>query len=601
MMAAQIHRGPDGEGAYYSPSGCCLLGHRRLSILDLTEAAAQPMVSESGGQALTYNGECYNFPELRQELEARGEHPRSTGDTEVLLRLLTREGRACLLRLNAMFAFGFWDEPNRRLLLARDRFGQKPLYYAQVGDLFLFASEVRALLASGLIDRRVDPESILGYLSFGAIQGPGTIVRGIRLLPAGYYLELSSENRVEIGAYWQPSREKRPCSYEELREAFQMAVRRHLTSDAPVGLFLSGGIDSSSVAAAAVRAQKQPPVTLSVVFPDQPAQSEVVYARHMAQLIGSEHREIPIVGHQMLRFMPQVLEAMDQPTYDSTNVWVVSYAAHQAGLKVALSGTGGDELFGGYPVFRDLPRWVLWQRCLKLLGRPGAVCLNHLMPFSRLGGKLASLIDSPKGLVDVYCVRRQLFSRCQITALAPSLSQLGSHRALRSEYKQSLDELVRDRPISDGIGLLEMYSYLGQILLRDSDVMGMVHGLEIRMPLLDADFASRVLAMEPATRIPNSTPKHTLVEAMGDWLPEEIWRRPKQGFDMPFRVWMRHELREQIRAGLDGLDSLGGFFNAKTVSLFWRRFEQAPGSVGWARPWALSVLGHYLKCHSLGL
>jgi asparagine synthase (glutamine-hydrolysing) len=557
------------------------------------------MRSEDGRFALSYNGECYNFQALRGELEADGESFRSTGDTEVVLKLLARHGSGALCRINGMFALALWDEARRHLLLARDRFGQKPLYYAQVGDLWLFASEVRALLASGLIERRLDPAVVRGYLALGAVQGPPTAVAGVRLVPAASFLEIEAGRAVERGRYWSPDAGRQARSDREVREVFQAAVRRHLVSDAPIGLFLSGGVDSSAVAAAAVRVQAARPVTLSVVFPEQPGESEGEHALRMAQYAGTEHREIPITGREMAQLLPRALDAMDQPTTDSINTWLVSHAARQAGMKVALTGLGGDELFGGYPAFCDVPRLLSWRRTLGQV----AVLLDRLLTAvaadSRRFAKLADLCGVPPRVLDLYVVRRRLFSRGQVRALAPDLGSAGTEDGLEAETRAELERLVADRPVVDAVGLLELAIYMGQTLLRDSDVMGMAHGLEIRVPFLDAEFAGLALGLDAAVRSPQAIPKAYFVRVMGDWLPAANTDRPKRGFMLPFAHWLTHELRDEVEAGLQTLTQGTELFAAGSVQALWQRFLARPEAVGWARPWALFVLGRFLRQHRL--
>jgi asparagine synthase (glutamine-hydrolysing) len=599
MVEAQKHRGPDGEGIRSFPSGHCVLGHRRLAILDLSESAAQPMLTEDGRFGLAYNGECYNFIELRNELAAGGETFNSTGDTEVVLRLLARKGAGALPRMNAMFALGLWDEKERRLLLARDRFGQKPLYYARTGKLLLFASEVRALLASGLVERRIDPTGIISYLSAGAVQGPGTIVKGLKILPRASYIVFNAGNNEKAGVYWTPPREKKPCSSRELRELFSQAVARHLISDVPAGLFLSGGIDSSATVAAAVNASKSPLRTLSVVFPEHAELSEAEHAKRAAESAGTEHQEIPLTDAEMLETLPAALNAMDQPTSDAINTYVVSHAARQAGLKVSISGLGGDELFGGYRSFRQVPIMVGLRRILKLFSPLSNLLETYPGIFEKKAGKLADTLDSPIEVISAFIVRRRLFSSRQIKKLAPGLADPGWISGLGEKRIEELELMLEGREIHDAIGLLEMDLYMGQTLLRDSDVMGMADGLEIRLPFLDAEFAECVLSLEAKARRPARIPKARFVEAMEDWLPIKNVQRPRQGFYMPFHDWIHGALREEVNGSISHLAGLGDPINGETVKSVFDMFLTRPGYITWSRPWSLFVLGHYLAANDL--
>ena len=600
MLAAQVHRGPDGVGVYVSPSGACVLGHRRLAILDLSHAADQPMRSQDGRFVLTYNGECYNFPELRDELRAQGEHVFSTGDTEVLLRVLAREGSACLPRLNGMFVFGLWDEAGRRLMLARDRFGQKPVYFTRVGRLLLFASEIRALLASGLVPRRTNLDTICSYLACGVVPGPGSIVDGVRLLDAASVLEWDLTGPEQCRCYWEPVVERRTRSAEEIREAFVHTVDRHLVSDVPIGLFLSGGIDSSAVAAAAVRARRDKKVvSLSVVFPDARDFSEQEHARRMARWAGTDHREIELSGADLLGLLPEALAAQDQPTMDAVNTFTVSRAARMAGLTVALSGLGGDELFGGYPAFRDVPRMMVLYRLLGPLRVPAARYLGKESADSKRAPKLGEFLRSPGDLLSAYLVRRRVLSHRQIGQLLPWISKDAEPDDLTEVTRRSLKTLAADRDPHEAIRLLELRHYMGQVLLRDSDVMGMAVSLEIRMPFLDTTFTDLVLALGAESCRPRGTPKASLVEALGDWLPRENVHRRKQGFTFPFTNWMCRELREPVESGLQALGDMSGVFDRCAIQALWKAFLDHPETVGWSRPWALFVLGRYLNEHKL--
>lgn len=601
MMAAMEHRGPDGEGMYLSPSGRCVLGHRRLAILDLSEAAAQPMCSEDGRWAFTYNGECYNFPELRDALEAKGEVFRSSGDTEVVMRLLEREGEEALARLNGMFALALWDEREGRLLLGRDRYGQKPLYTVRLGRMLLFASELRALLASGLVSRRVNPAAVYGYLAYGSIQEPNTILWDARLLAPQGYLRWSVGGEHEEGKYWAPAREKRVLGPMELRESFVAAIERHLLSDAPLGLFLSGGIDSSAVAAAAARVAPEQVKTLSMVYPDQPEQSEAVYARAMADKAGTEHHEVPITGPQMLEELPTALAAMDQPTGDAINTYLVSMAARKVGLKVALSGLGGDELFGGYRSFRQVKKLLRLRRLVGPLGGSLASLLGDRMGFSLRGGKLQELALGPAEAVSAYLVSRRLFSSQQIESLAPSLAPYALHHGLPAGLFRELCLFARGRALQDAVGLLELRAYMAQTLLRDADIMGMSHSLEIRVPFLDTEFSSDVLALEARARTPVPYGKWRFVEAMGDWLPPEVTRRNKQGFTLPFATWMSRALVEEIPKGLRALATHCQAIREDVLFQIWTDFLRKPQKVGWFRPWTLYVLGAFLERHELSM
>jgi len=599
MLQVMRHRGPDAEGVWISRAGNCVLGHCRLAVLDLSRAAAQPMLTPDGRFAFSYNGECYNYRELRQDLQREGERFTSSGDTEVVLRFLARHGHLGLHSLNGMFALAVWDEREQRLLLARDRFGQKPLYWTRANGHLLFASEVRALLASGLVPRRANPNGVLSFLCQGAVQGPETIVAGVSLLSSAGHLLLAPGREPEIGVYWAPPLDKQPLSPAALQDLLVEVVQRHLVSDVPIGLFLSGGIDSSALAAAVSRLRRSRLRSLAVVFPEEPAQSEIDHSRRMASFVGTDHTEIAMSGQEMLGLLPHAMDAMDQPTLDAVNTFIVSAAARQLGLTVALSGLGGDELFGGYPSFRDVPHAMTRAITSPAIRRILRQMLPRTRGYHKGHGKLMDLLDAPSGLVPAYLVRRRVFSTRQMRAMAPQLMGPEWHAGLTADSVRELEALIGTRHPADAVGLLEMSVYLGQMLLRDADVMGMAHSLEIRVPFLDAEFASAVLRLDPEVRIPRRVPKHALVAMVADWLPRENWCRPKQGFTLPFEKWLQCELRTQVADQLAELHRTASVFSGPEIRRLWSGFLARPKSVGWTRPWTLYVLSRYVAKQAL--
>jgi asparagine synthase (glutamine-hydrolysing) len=602
MTTALRHRGPDGDGIYVSPSGRCVLGHSRLAILDLSKAASQPITTADDRFALSYNGECYNFRELRESLRRDGQKVTSSGDTEVVLRTLVSRGAAMLPDVNGMFALAFWDDREGSLLLARDQFGQKPLYYAESNGLLLFASEVRALLESGLVARRADRDAVVGFLSFGSVQEPTTIVEGVSALAPGTSLTARPDGQRESNCYWTPPREKRDCPPSELKHAFASSVSRHLLSDAPIGVFLSGGIDSSAIAVAAARVSSGTVKTVSVVCPDAPDLSEQKFARLVAEREGTEHCEVPFSASDQAELIPDAIAAMDQPTVDGVNTYVVSAAARQAGLKVSLSGLGGDELFGGYRgSFVNTLTMLRASKRLGALRRPASVALRRFGTFATRPSKLADMFSSPGDLVSAYLVRRKLFTSAQVRSMFPGLVGSGWCDGLPAGQFASMRRMVQSRADADAIGLLEMRRYMGQQLLRDSDAMGMAHGLEIRMPFLDTGFSASALMLDASARVPSSTPKQRFVQCLGDWLPSEIARRRKQGFLLPIQQSMLGPMRAQVDDGLGRMERFGSLVDMDVVRRQWDEFCRRPQKLGWTRPWSLFVLERYLAHWNLEL
>lgn len=383
ISLALRHRGPDGAGLWAAKSSRVVFGHRRLAILDLSEAGAQPMVDGVSGCVITFNGEIYNFKDLRRELEALGEQFHSSSDTEVVLKAYKHWGLTIVSRLRGIFAMGIWDPRSRCVHLVRDHMGIKPLYWTIVPnsplgkEVLLFASEVRALLASGIVERRLSPGALASYLSHGFVIGPATIVEGIKLLPAASILTIGPGKSAQdpnthiLQRYWRPpTSAARDTTESELREELINTVRMQLVSDAPLGIFLSGGIDSSAIAALASEAEPDAVHTFTVGF-DEAFLDESQYAARVAAAIGSHHSKVLLREQDFLDQLPDALSSIDQPTFDALNTYFVSRAAREAGMTVALAGTGGDELFGGYRSFVELPKiyragaWVP-----RLLGGP---------------------------------------------------------------------------------------------------------------------------------------------------------------------------------------------------------------------------------------
>ncbi len=557
------------------------------------------MLDDEAQLALVYNGECYNFQALKDALTSSGETFTSSGDTQVVLRLLKREHVNALARLNAMFALGLWNESKKELLLARDRFGQKPLYYARSGRLLVFASEVRALLASGLVSPRIEIEAVISYLSLGAVQGPLTLVKDTFLLAKSGYLIVRDDGDLSRGTYWQVPEDKHPLPEPDLRRLFEDAVSRHFVSDVPVGAFLSGGIDSSAVCAAAVRRMKSSVVSLNVAFPDDPDYSEADRARQIAAALGTEHIEIPVSQSDCLSRVRKAVDSLDQPSIDGANTFMVSQAAHEAGLKVALSGLGGDELFGGYPSFGSVPSMSFWSRVAGPLKTPaGALVAVAGGGADRRIDRVGDLLKAPPDLLSTFLVRRRVFSSASIGELVPSCQRRWIS-GIPEERQQELLKLITAREPLDGVGLLEMDVYMTEMLLRDSDVMGMAHSLEIRLPFLDCEFAPAVLRQDARIRGQENGSKSFLKSMVRDWLPAEIGWPAKKGFQLPFQSWMQRALRHDIEQGIEALRSYQECFSAESAARLWRSFCRHPETVGWKRPWALFVLGRYLTGHGL--
>ncbi len=561
IHAALAPRGPDGEGLWSSPDGRLLLAHRRLSILDLSPAGAQPMSSADGRFTIVFNGEIYNFRELAAALAAEGVALRSRSDTEVILELWRREGPRALARLRGMFALAIWDAAVAELVLARDPYGIKPLFYSLDGGQLRFASLAKALDAGGGLSREVDPAAVAGFLSWGAVPEPLSFRRAIRALPAGHWARVTGDGAFVLETVPRLDLEPSPA---DAAEALAASVRAHLVSDVPVGIFLSAGLDSALVAALAARGRGEPLTALTLTWAEArgtPADEEPL-ARATAAALGLRHVVREVDGDEVRSLMPLILEGMDLPSIDGFNTWLVARLAREEGLKVALSGLGGDELFGGYSSFRDVPRWRARARRLRRL--PGLVAAwpglaRRLVPETP---KLASVLRYGDSFAGAYALRRAVFLPHEVDVLLAS-SGIGDpdfrHYDAPFDAWERLGEAVLGDPshlLEDpwrAVHRLESSLYLRHQLLRDSDWAGMAHGVEIRTPLVDARLRAEMshLGFEPA----KSSGKAALVRAAAPELPKELFSRPKSGFQLPIADWLDYDPTRRIRARRIGVQS----------------------------------------------
>jgi asparagine synthase (glutamine-hydrolysing) len=602
---ALAHRGPDDEGMEtlplrWDPQRCVGLGSRRLAVLDLSPAGHMPMYDPQTGSWLVFNGEIYNFQAIRVELEKLGHRFCSHGDTEVLLKAYGEWGERCLDRLAGMFAFAVWDARRESLFLARDRLGVKPLYYYSTGDLFVFGSEVRALLATGLVPRRLDATGLASCLAFGAVQDPFTIIQGVRSLPPGHLL-IWDKDRLEVREYWglaevaaRPSKTDDPDdAVAKVRELIRQAVSQRLVSDVPLGVFLSGGVDSSSIVATASEASSEPVETFSVVFGDSEF-SEAAYSDQVAQMFGCHHHRIQLSETQLLQEIPEALASMDQPSIDGINTYVVSRAAKRAGVTVALSGVGGDELFAGYSTFRSVPRMMSFQRRAGWLAPvvKGSSSLLGNHQTNRLSKLLALAGNSYFG-DHPYFLYRALFLPGAVRALLASQGASDGAPAAPWIHRDWVQK-VRGLDKVTQVSVLEGASYMANMLLRDGDCMSMGVSLEVRNPFLDHRLWEYVLPLTRELKLDPKLPKPLLLRAAGTRLPSEIYLRPKMGFTLPFERWMRDGLGKKIEHTLLN-DQLGeeGPLARRAVADVWKAF--LAGRVNWSRPWAVFVLQEWVR------
>src|SRR5215469_5188217 len=544
-------RGPDGAGAWWSVDRRCGLGHRRLSIIDLSDRAAQPMTSDDERLVVVFNGEIYNYPQLRVELEADGVHFLTTSDTEVLLHLYSRHGAEMVHRLRGMFAFAIWDEPRCGLFLARDPYGIKPLYTANDGWTFRFASQVKALLAGGRVSRDPEPAGIVGFHLWGSVPEPFTLYRDIRLLPAGHTQWVDASGPREPKAFASIAAvlakgSRKYVSVGELpgraRAALLDSVRAHLLADVEVGIFLSAGVDSGALLGLMRDAGQSEIRAITLAFDEfrGTAEDEAPLAAHVAERYGAQHIVRRVDGREFHKDLPAIIDAMDQPSIDGVNTWFVGKAAKEAGLKVALSGLGGDEILAGYPSFTDLPRWRRAFGPIAAvpgLGRGARLLIRALAPgFARETPKALGLLEYARSWAGAYLLRRGLFLPYELNeVMDPDLATEGLRRL--KPLRRFAETLSPDPGTNVGrVCALESAHYMRNQLLRDADWAGMAHGVEIRVPLVDA-----ALLKSLAPLLPGLTPgagKAALAAAPTPPLPDEIVSRAKTGFVVPTRDWL---------------------------------------------------------------
>ena len=612
MMRALIHRGPDDEGYEQFPlgpdsgGGTCGFGFRRLAIMDLSPAGHQPMVNAVTGDALIFNGEIYNFAELRGRLKSQGCSFRSTGDSEVLLQALGTWGERALDELDGMFAFAFYHAASRRVLLARDPLGIKPLYLARLPGAVVFASEVRAVLASGVVSDELDPAGIAGCLAYGAPQDPLTVHRAIRSLPSGTCEWIDAGSLAGrpsvIRRYWSfPTVEQPPAEPQlvaAIRADLADSVRRQCASDVPLGVFLSGGIDSATMAAYATDAALRPdPVSSFAVGYDVPgAADETTAAAETAHAIGTRHFQTIVDDDWSMLQWYEWLKAADRPSIDGLNTYIVSGVVKDHEITVALSGLGADELFGGYPSFRRVPRARLALAAVawlpRGLRRAAAGRLLGRLPADKRA-KALDLAASSASPIELAALARRTQSDAVLHALGLDARRLGlAPSYLPAEAIAPLESRSRD-PFA-AVSRAELALYMGNTLLRDADTNSMAHSLEVRVPFLGQRLVDRVSRLPGWTRAPRgSLPKHLLRKAVADRLPASVFTRAKTGFSLPFGDWMFGPLRDQCEAAIESL-AVCPLFDAGVVRKMWADYDARRKQIHWSRPLSLVVLGSYL-------
>jgi asparagine synthase (glutamine-hydrolysing) len=606
MLEAQLHRGPDDGGSTVitAGGGTVGLGNRRLAIQDLSPLGHQPMVNEATGDVLVYNGEIYNSPALRDLLRTDGFQFHGHSDTEVLLRAYERWGIECLKRLRGMFAFALWDARRSRLVIARDPMGIKPFYYAQKRDeWFVFASEVRALLQSKLLDARIDQRSLAGYLAYGGVQEPLSIYEGIFSLPRGSWQERDEHgNVVAGGTYWQfppPEQSQRNRRLtdvvDEGREILLESVRRHLLSDVRVGLFLSSGLDS--IALLGLSPEKHNLEAFNVSFPDHPKYNETLSAGVAAACFEVPFHDCPVSDSTALHWIHNALGSMDQPSMDGFNSYIVSRAVREKGIVVGLSGLGGDEVFGGYNLFQRVPRHyqvMTWLSPLPSAARTAAAWLATIFRNDIVREKAHEIAKVNPGLIGLYFRHRRLVADAGLQAFGLSAKDLNLSDDFQVPELQYQGCYLPGDLLSS-VARLDSAFYLQNILLRDSDVFGMANTLEIRVPFLDSDLIEWAFRLPGNVLLPKGTPlKYLLRQICADVYGKLPIASSKRGFVIPISEWLRGPLREVAEESLSSLHD-SGLLDPTGIAQVRELFRREPDSPAWSRLWALVTLGFWLR------
>lgn len=595
MNQTMIHRGPDDEGEFHGKDFS--LGHRRLSIIDTSPNGRQPIANEDKSLLLVANGEIYNYQELGLKLL---DHTFcSETDTEPILHLYEEKGIELLKDLRGMFAFGLMDQNLSRLLLARDRLGIKPVYYAQISNGIIFASEVKSILASGLVEKKINLNAVDSYLSFGYVPCPDTLIEGIKSLPPSHYL-LWSNNHFELKRYWDfPEPSHVPLQSQlvltELQELLKESLKLHSISEVPLGAFLSGGIDSSAIVGLLAPLCNQPIKTFSIGFDSgKPELNELNYASIVSKKFKTDHSEIIVRGKDVLKNIDSIVDSIDQPSFDGINSYLISKAARNGGLTVALSGLGGDELFGGYEIFRLfakrkklLSQWYRMPSALrKAIIRMGSLAFknsyrkNKLRRFQHVNNEIETyaairlnLLESDKK--EIWLNRDSDFLQTNPVRRLASLTNSNGN-------------------VWSMISRLEMQNYMNWRLLRDTDVMSMAHSLEVRVPLIDHKLVEYVCQLPVSWPNRWGFPKLLLTEALSDILPREILDRPKQGFQFPMEDWMRKALKPIVDDTFSEESvKKRGLFSHTTLGRLYKDFQD--GAYPYEVIWQFSMLELWMR------
>ncbi len=603
MTNALAHRGPNAEG-FYVETNTVALGQRRLSIIDLSTSANQPFIDDSGRYILIFNGEIYNYLDVKPLLSQY--NFKTTSDTEVILAAYIKWGADCLKYLNGMFAFAIWDKIEQTLFVVRDRLGIKPVYYYIDNQHFVFSSEIRSMLSSGFIPRHLDKNALRDYLNFQSVYAPATIIKNVFQLMPGEYASISSKG-MQKTFYWRvetspngfeiPNKE---AAQKKVRELLTASVERRMMSDVPLGAFLSGGIDSSAVVALMAQASERPIDTFTVSFAEKQF-DESRFADIVAKKYNTNHTTIRLTPDDFLKELPAALDAMDAPSGDGLNTYVVSKATKNAGITVALSGLGGDELFAGYSYFRHFQKvktaFPLYWRIPQAIRSPFLSLVHKAMPSNPKVKRFVDILNAPQpSIEDIYPQMRRINTEGEVNAL------LNEGKTTDSTIYQLLKErqtAINKLPDLSHFTIGELLGYTLNVLLKDTDQFSMASALEVREPFFDYKLVEYVLKVPDVFKFDKSSPKPLLVGALHDLLPNEIVNRPKMGFSFPWKHWLLHELHAFCQEHIDYLSQYD-VFNEDAIQEEWSSFQKTNGEKSsYVKIWQMVVLSYWLKKNNI--
>ena len=595
MNSLTKHRGPDYSNIYLDSSVC--IGHNRLSIIDLDSKSNQPFISEDENLVLSYNGEIYNFLELKEELSKSYDF-KTKSDTEVIIAAYSLWGIEMVYKFNGMFSFALWDKSKEELFLCRDRFGIKPLYYIEVNQSIIFSSSIKALKSFSHEELKIKEDDLLDFLQYGTVHQPNTILDKVKSVPRGSFL-MAGNQETKIFEYWNlfESNNSNKITSEPLKTVNKLlleSVEKRLISDVPYGIFLSGGIDSSILVAAASKVSTQKVNTFSIVFKEK-GFDERKFSRQIASKYKTNHLELELNPEEILQQIEEPFKFMDHPSVDGINTFFISKQVHNQGFKMALSGAGSDELFAGYPVFKEVfelenKKWLYSfpPQLRNIFGK-----LLQLRNKSLKSHKIAEILNLKLlELPYFYPIFRKIFANNTIYKLC-DIKNISTENYPFNWAFNNLDtnNIGANYSLISKISALEIETYLQNVLLRDADQMGMANSLEIRVPFLDHNLVEYVLSLPNELKYP-IYPKKLLIDSTKGWIPDEIIHRKKMGFVLPWEKWMKNELSSFCEESLLNLEDFS-IFNMSQVNLLWKDFVKGNPYINWLQIWSLVVLGKW--------